>query len=102
MTGASEKVLQRAKRPYRKVYVHPTHHAGYYPGAEAMTLKLLFDPQSGKMLGAQAGNPGQSNRKSNYKSNSPSGYGKQRKTPPRALGIASEHCPVVGLFRVCA
>ena len=41
-------------RPYRKVYVHPTHHAGYYPGAEAMTLKLLFDPQSGKVLGAQA------------------------------------------------
>ena len=54
MTGASEKVLQRANRPYRKVYVHPTHHAGYYPGAEAMTLKLLFDPQTGKVLGAQA------------------------------------------------
>lgn len=54
MTGASEKVLRRAKRPYRKVYVHPTHHANYYPGAESMTLKLLFDPQSGKLLGAQA------------------------------------------------
>jgi NADPH-dependent 2,4-dienoyl-CoA reductase/sulfur reductase-like enzyme/rhodanese-related sulfurtransferase len=54
LTGASEKVLKRAKRPYRKVYVHPTHHAGYYPGAEAMTLKLLFDPETGKVLGAQA------------------------------------------------
>ena len=54
MTGASEKVLRRAKRPYRKVYIHPTQHAGYYPGAEAMTLKLLFDPHSGKLLGAQA------------------------------------------------
>jgi NADPH-dependent 2,4-dienoyl-CoA reductase/sulfur reductase-like enzyme/rhodanese-related sulfurtransferase len=54
MTGASEKTLQRIKRPYRKVYVHPTHHAGYYPGAEQMTLKLLFDPQCGKVLGAQA------------------------------------------------
>jgi NADPH-dependent 2,4-dienoyl-CoA reductase/sulfur reductase-like enzyme len=54
MTGASEKVLKRANRPYRKVYVHPTHHAGYYPGAEAMTLKLLFDPETGKVLGAQA------------------------------------------------
>lgn len=54
MTGASEKVLRRAKRPFRKVYVHPTHHAGYYPGAEAMTLKLLFDAESGKVLGAQA------------------------------------------------
>ena len=54
MTGASEKVLKRSNRPYRKVYVHPTHHAGYYPGAEAMTLKLLFDPETGKVLGAQA------------------------------------------------
>jgi NADPH-dependent 2,4-dienoyl-CoA reductase/sulfur reductase-like enzyme/rhodanese-related sulfurtransferase len=54
MTGASEKVLRRARRPYRKVYVHPTHHAGYYPGAEAMTLKLLFDPDTGRVLGAQA------------------------------------------------
>jgi NADPH-dependent 2,4-dienoyl-CoA reductase/sulfur reductase-like enzyme/rhodanese-related sulfurtransferase len=54
MTGASEKTLRRVGRAYRKVYVHPTHHAGYYPGAEAMTLKLLFDPQDGKILGAQA------------------------------------------------
>lgn len=54
MTGASEKVLKRSNRPYRTVFVHPTHHAGYYPGAEAMSLKLLFDPQSGKVLGAQA------------------------------------------------
>jgi NADPH-dependent 2,4-dienoyl-CoA reductase/sulfur reductase-like enzyme/rhodanese-related sulfurtransferase len=54
LTGASEKVLRRAKRPFRKVYIHPTHHAGYYPGAEAMTLKLLFDPETGKVLGAQA------------------------------------------------
>ena len=34
MTGASEKALRRANRPYRKVYVHPTNHAGYYPGAK--------------------------------------------------------------------
>jgi rhodanese-related sulfurtransferase len=54
MTGASEKVLKRSKRSYRKVYVHPTNHAGYYPGAEAMTLKLTFDPETGKVLGAQA------------------------------------------------
>src|SRR5262249_57909301 len=46
--------MKRANRPYRKVYVHPTHHAGYYPGAEAMTLKLLFDPAGGRVLGAQA------------------------------------------------
>jgi rhodanese-related sulfurtransferase len=54
MTGASEKVLRGADRPYRKVYVHPNHHAAYYPGAEQMTLKLLFDPESGRVLGAQA------------------------------------------------
>ena len=54
MTGQSEKALLRSKRSYRKVYVHPAHHAGYYPGAEGMTIKLLFDPESGKILGAQA------------------------------------------------
>ena len=54
MTGASEKVLRRANRPYRKVYVHPAHHAGYYPGAEQMTLKILFHPETGKLLGMQA------------------------------------------------
>jgi NADPH-dependent 2,4-dienoyl-CoA reductase/sulfur reductase-like enzyme/rhodanese-related sulfurtransferase len=53
LTGASEKTLRRLGRPFRKVYVHPTHHAGYYPGAESMTLKLLFDPESGTVLGAQ-------------------------------------------------
>jgi NADPH-dependent 2,4-dienoyl-CoA reductase/sulfur reductase-like enzyme/rhodanese-related sulfurtransferase len=54
ITGAAEKNLRRAGRPFRKVYVHPAQHVGYYPGAEAMTLKLLFDPQSGRVLGAQA------------------------------------------------
>jgi NADPH-dependent 2,4-dienoyl-CoA reductase/sulfur reductase-like enzyme/rhodanese-related sulfurtransferase len=54
MTGASEKVLKRTKHSYRKVYVHPTNHAGYYPGAQGMTLKLLFDPETCKVLGAQA------------------------------------------------
>lgn len=54
MTGAAEKTLQREKLAYRKVYVHPMHHAGYYPGAESMTLKVLFEPTNGKLLGAQA------------------------------------------------
>jgi NADPH-dependent 2,4-dienoyl-CoA reductase/sulfur reductase-like enzyme/rhodanese-related sulfurtransferase len=53
ISGASEKSLRRAGRAFRKVYVHPSHHAGYYPGAEGMTLKLLFEPESGKLLGAQ-------------------------------------------------
>jgi NADPH-dependent 2,4-dienoyl-CoA reductase/sulfur reductase-like enzyme/rhodanese-related sulfurtransferase len=54
MTGASEKALRRAGISYRKVYVHPGHHAGYYPGAETMSLKLLFDHENGRILGAQA------------------------------------------------
>ncbi len=54
MTGVSEKALRRTNRPFRKVYVHPAHHAGYYPGEEQMTLKILFTPDTGKMLGAEA------------------------------------------------
>ena len=54
MTGASERTLRAAKRGYRKVYTHPAHHAGYYPGAQSMTIKLLFDPQDGRILVAQA------------------------------------------------
>ncbi|TWU03251.1 FAD-dependent oxidoreductase [Neorhodopirellula pilleata] len=54
MTGHSEKVLVRSGRAYEKIYIHPADHAGYYPGATAMSLKLLFDPSDGKILGAQA------------------------------------------------
>lgn len=54
MTGMSEKALKRAGMPYEKVYVHPASHASYYPGAHPIALKLLFHPQSGKILGAQA------------------------------------------------
>jgi NADPH-dependent 2,4-dienoyl-CoA reductase/sulfur reductase-like enzyme len=53
MTGLNEKSLKRLGMPYEKVYVHPADHASYYPGAMQMTLKLLFDPTSGKVLGAQ-------------------------------------------------
>jgi rhodanese-related sulfurtransferase len=53
MTGLSEKALTRAGLAYEKVYVHPASHAGYYPGATQMSLKLLFDPENGKILGAQ-------------------------------------------------
>jgi NADPH-dependent 2,4-dienoyl-CoA reductase/sulfur reductase-like enzyme/peroxiredoxin family protein/rhodanese-related sulfurtransferase/TusA-related sulfurtransferase len=54
MTGLSEKVMTRRGIACEKVYIHPADHAGYYPGASQMTLKLLFDPKSGKILGAQA------------------------------------------------
>ncbi|TCI05612.1 CoA-disulfide reductase [Corallincola luteus] len=53
-TGMNEKSLRRAGIDYRKVYVHPMDHASYFPGAEQISLKLLFTPDEGKILGAQA------------------------------------------------
>jgi rhodanese-related sulfurtransferase len=52
-TGASEKTLQRVNRACHKVYLHPSGHAGYYPGTAPMHIKLLFEPETGKLLGAQ-------------------------------------------------
>lgn len=54
VTGWNEKRLRRAGRPYRAVHTHPTSHASYFPGAAPMSLKLLFDPTDGRILGAQA------------------------------------------------
>jgi len=51
-TGASEKLLKKEGIPFHSCVTHPSSHAGYYPGAMAMTLKLLFSPE-GKILGAQ-------------------------------------------------
>ncbi|MGD9647063.1 MAG: FAD-dependent oxidoreductase [Pirellulales bacterium] len=53
LTGATEKGLLRSGRAYRTVTIHPAHHAGYYPGAEGMTLKITFDSDGGRVLGAQ-------------------------------------------------
>lgn len=54
-TGASEKSLLRAGiKGYEKVYLHPGHHAGYYPGAQPIHMKLLFSTDDGRILGAQA------------------------------------------------
>ncbi len=53
-TGKNEKQLKRAGIEYEKVYVHTSSHASYYPGAEVVSFKMLFDPKSGKILGAQA------------------------------------------------
>ncbi len=54
-TGASEKVLTRAGiTDYEKIYLHAGHHAGYYPGAEKIHLKLIFRTSDGMLLGAQA------------------------------------------------
>jgi NADPH-dependent 2,4-dienoyl-CoA reductase/sulfur reductase-like enzyme/rhodanese-related sulfurtransferase len=56
-TGANEKALQRAGMPYEAIYLHPVHHAGYYPGAKPIHMKLLFSPADGRVLGAQAVGP---------------------------------------------
>ena len=53
-TGATEKSLNRAGVAYQRIYTHLTHHAAYYPGAELLTMKLLFSPSDGRVLGAQA------------------------------------------------
>jgi len=51
-TGMSEKRLKAADMPYRRVFLHPHHHAKYYPGAVPVSIKLLFSPE-GKIYGAQ-------------------------------------------------
>ena len=53
-TGANEKTLRKLGMPYQKVYIHPFSHAGYYPGAASMSLKLLFSTPDGRLLGVQA------------------------------------------------
>jgi len=54
-TGASEKGLARAHVGcVETVYLHPGHHAGYYPGAQPIHLKVMFDGRDGRVLGAQA------------------------------------------------
>lgn len=53
MTGASEKTLRAAGTRYAKVYLHAPDHASYYPGASTLSIKLLYDPSGGLVLGAQ-------------------------------------------------
>ncbi len=54
LTGWSEKRLRAAGRAYRTVMVNDNHHAGYFPGAKPILLKLLWDPKTNRVLGAQA------------------------------------------------
>ena len=54
MTGLSETTLLRKGLPFRSTCVHPADHATYYPGAHPIALKLLFEPGTGRLLGAQA------------------------------------------------
>jgi len=52
-TGWTEKRARAAGRPVRVIHTHPSNHAGYYPGAEGMTLKLVIDAETDAILGAQ-------------------------------------------------
>lgn len=52
-TGLSEKKLQQEQIPYLTSTTHSNSHAGYYPNAQMMALKLTFSPESGKIFGAQ-------------------------------------------------
>ncbi len=52
-TGWNERRLQAAGRKYQAIHTHPGQHAGYYPGQALMSLKLLFDPETFEILGAQ-------------------------------------------------
>ncbi|MFW9970240.1 MAG: FAD-dependent oxidoreductase [Candidatus Odinarchaeota archaeon] len=52
--GLTEKQLKSLDLNYNKIYIHPNNHAGYYPGATPITLKLIFEVPNGKILGAQA------------------------------------------------
>lgn len=54
VVGANESLLKKAGLAFQAVHLHPNSHAGYYPGAKSIAMKVLFDPQSGRLLGAQA------------------------------------------------
>ncbi len=53
-TGANEKSLRKAGISFQALHLHPGSHAGYYPGAEPIAMKILFAPYTGQLLGAQA------------------------------------------------
>lgn len=53
-TGASESLLRSCEIPYEKIYLHPGHHVGYYPGSHPIDVKMIYAPETGRLLGAQA------------------------------------------------
>jgi len=54
LTGITEGLAQRMGIEYSAIHLHPGSHAGYFPGSERISLKVLFDPETGKLLGAQS------------------------------------------------
>lgn len=53
-TGNNEKTLKKLGLEYQAIHIHPGSHAGYYPGASPISMKMLFNTTTGKILGAQA------------------------------------------------
>ncbi|MDE2592326.1 MAG: CoA-disulfide reductase, partial [Actinomycetales bacterium] len=53
VTGLTETAAKRAGIPATSIHIHPGSHAGYYPGAARVSLKVVFDPSNGRLLGAQ-------------------------------------------------
>ncbi len=53
VTGEKEETLKAQNKPYQKVITTSASHAGYYPGGEMMTIKTIFHPETGRILGAQ-------------------------------------------------
>jgi NADPH-dependent 2,4-dienoyl-CoA reductase/sulfur reductase-like enzyme/rhodanese-related sulfurtransferase len=54
ITGLSERAATKAGIKHQVIHIHPNNHAGYYPGSKRLSMKVLFDPATGKILGAQA------------------------------------------------
>lgn len=52
-TGNNEKILKRLGLEYQAIHIHPSSHAGYYPGAFPIAFKMLFNPKTGDIYGAQ-------------------------------------------------
>jgi len=52
-TGVKEGLLKKRGTPYLASFTHSFHHASYYPGAKSMSIKVLFSPEKGEILGAQ-------------------------------------------------
>ena len=54
ITGLSERAAIKADIKHQVIHIHPNNHAGYYPGSSRLSMKVLFDPETGLILGAQA------------------------------------------------
>ena len=86
-TGANEKTLERlGDSDFEKIYLYPNSHAGYYPGAKPIAMKVIFRKSDGRVLGAQAvGEDGVDKRISELALGDPAGRNRVRPRGGRAL-----------------